>query len=240
MSVFGGGVRMGGHRRIERIRAPVGNGSRTTSFPTVENPISEGGIYLNGFTDGLDWNDMAVVAPGKCYGRQNLGTVGTARDGTAILKGTFSPDQFGELTVYIDSLAGTVNPELEIRLRSSMSAHVCDGYEVLGSCRNDGLAYFDIVRWNGAQNSYDYLYNSGFGGYAGLVDGDLLRAEISGFIITGKVNGIIIAQVDIRSVPGPVFTSGNTGFGHNSEDLTGATNSQYGLSTYSGGNLTCR
>jgi hypothetical protein len=45
MSVFSG-VRMGGHRRIERIRAPLGAGSRTTSFPLIENPLSEGGILV--------------------------------------------------------------------------------------------------------------------------------------------------------------------------------------------------
>jgi hypothetical protein len=237
MSVFGGGARMGGHRRIERIRAPLGNGSRTTSFPTVENPLSEGGIWSNGKTDGLDWNDMQVANPGRCYGRQNLDNVGTTKDGHAILKGTFSPDQFGELTTYLDSLTGTVSPEVEIRLRSAVSAHSSTGYEVAGSLRNDGTAYFIIVRWNGAQGSYDYLYNSGAGGFAGLVDGDVLRGEISGNIITAKVNGIVIATADITSIGGTVFTSGNPGMGHNSEDLTGASNPQYGLTTFSGGNL---
>jgi hypothetical protein len=239
MSVFGGGARMGGHRRIERIRAPLGNGSRTTSFPTVENPISEGGIWLNGAADGLDWNNMQVAVAGKCYGRQNLDapTAGTTRDGTAILKGTFTANQFAEATVYVDSLTGTAFPEVELRLRSTIGAHVNSGYEIGYSANSDGSAYLIIVRWNGAQASYDYLYNSGAGGFPGVVTGDVIRAEISGNTLTAKLNGSTLATVDITSIGGTVFTSGNPGIGHNSEDATGASNSQYGFTTFSGDSL---
>ena len=33
----------------------------TTSFPRAENPISEGGNWVNGKTDGLVWADVATT-----------------------------------------------------------------------------------------------------------------------------------------------------------------------------------
>src|SRR5438046_7973905 len=32
--------------------------SYTTNFPLTENPISEGGNWINGLTNGIDWSDV--------------------------------------------------------------------------------------------------------------------------------------------------------------------------------------
>ena len=42
--------------------APAGtHGPYTTNFSGAENPISEGGRWLNGQTDGLDWTDVRTT-----------------------------------------------------------------------------------------------------------------------------------------------------------------------------------
>src|SRR5215469_206467 len=41
--------------------------SYRTRFPVDENPISEGGIWLNGRKDGIDWADV-VSRNGEVYG----------------------------------------------------------------------------------------------------------------------------------------------------------------------------
>ncbi len=41
--------------------------SYRTCFPADENPISEGGIWLNGRRDGIDWADV-LTSHGEVYG----------------------------------------------------------------------------------------------------------------------------------------------------------------------------
>ena len=50
----------------DRPRGPSVRSYRT-SFPATENPISEGGIWLNGRTDGIDWADV-ITRNGEVYG----------------------------------------------------------------------------------------------------------------------------------------------------------------------------
>src|SRR5260221_3225667 len=45
------------------------HGPYTTTFSRAENPISEGGKWLNGQTDGLDWNDVRST-PGFAFGTE--------------------------------------------------------------------------------------------------------------------------------------------------------------------------
>src|ERR1700730_104316 len=50
--------------------APAGtHGPYTTAFSRAENPISEGGKWLNGRTDGLDWTDVRTT-PGFAFGTE--------------------------------------------------------------------------------------------------------------------------------------------------------------------------
>ena len=50
----------------DRPRGPSVRSYRT-SFPATENPISEGGMWLNGRTDGIDWVDV-IASNGEVYG----------------------------------------------------------------------------------------------------------------------------------------------------------------------------
>src|SRR5262245_29798940 len=94
----------------------------TTNFPLTENPISEGGDWINGLTNGIDWADVATT-PGKASGTQTGTGLGYA-DSTALLTGTWGADQTAQATVYITSEDRTHDTEeVELRLRSSLSPH---------------------------------------------------------------------------------------------------------------------
>src|SRR5436309_4657318 len=72
--------------------APAGtHGPYTTNFSRAENPISEGGRWLNGQTDGLDWTDVRTT-PGFAFGTEIGGNRPAPQrydDSTALLKGTW-------------------------------------------------------------------------------------------------------------------------------------------------------
>src|SRR5215469_13635132 len=54
-----------GRTRLKlRAPFPIPNGQHagyTTNFPIAEDPISEGGKWINGKTIGLDWSDVATI-----------------------------------------------------------------------------------------------------------------------------------------------------------------------------------
>lgn len=183
----------------------------TTNFPFTENPISESGSWLNGAGDGLDWGNIATKQ-GVAYGLQD----GAAHfaDGTAILKGSWRPDQTVEATVHIAETNVGDYPEVELRLRSSLSVRECTGYEVLWgvAARNP---YFAIVRWNGKLGDFTYLFDSdsagyGSGGRYAIRHGDVVRATVVGSMIKAYINGDLAAQVSDTT-----YTSGNPGMGFN-------------------------
>ncbi len=162
--------------------APAHPANHATHFTLTENPISERGRWINGKTDALDWGDISTT-PGRAVGH-----AGPARyaDATALLKGTWGPDQSAEATVYAGKVFGY--PEVELRLRSSLSPHVANGYEITNSVSNDASAYLIIVRWNGPLANFTYLANL-HGQKYGVKTGDVVRATIVGNVITAYKNG---------------------------------------------------
>src|SRR5437016_1260851 len=87
-------------RRTTMPNAPASTGKHrtyTTHFRRAENPISEGGHWINGRTLGLDWADVHT-RPGLAFGTE-AGTI-KYDDATALLKGTWGPNQTAEATVY--------------------------------------------------------------------------------------------------------------------------------------------
>ena len=71
----------------------------TTNFPLIENPISEGGHWINGLTNGIDWADVATT-PGRAFGTQT-GIGPNFADSTALLTGSWGPTQTVQAVVYI-------------------------------------------------------------------------------------------------------------------------------------------
>lgn len=210
---------------VEPPYATAATRTYSTRFPRAENPIAEDGNWINGAAVGLDWGDVAT-RPGLAYGLQN-GRVRYA-DGTAILSGSWGPEQTVEATVHVGAAAVGDNPEVELRLRSSLSAHLCTGYEVQWGVAGDN-PYFTIVRWNGPLGSFQRLYR-GDGSRFAVGDGDVIMATMFGNTIRAYVGGQLIAEV-----ADDTYASGNPGLGFNyycREECLGP-HDGYGLTAFS-------
>ena len=184
----------------------------TTSFSGTENPISEGGNWINGKTTGLDWADVELT-PGLAFGTET--GFGGFDDSTAELTGFWGPDQMAQATVY--TLYPTFVGEVELRLRTSISADSITGYEI-----NFSSGYSQIVRWNGAFGDFTILAsNTG----VSVTKGDIVEATIVGSTITEDINGVQVNQVTDST-----FETGSPGIGFYNGG--GGTDSEYGFTTY--------
>ena len=163
--------------------------SYSTNFPATENPISEGGRWINGQAVGLDWKDVRTTA-GLAYGADATGNP-NFNDPTAVLAGTWGPNQTLQATVHSVNQRSNATEEVELRLRSTITAHRNSGYEVNFRCTHDGSQYVQIVRWNGPLGSFTYV-NSAVG--PGIRDGDVVKATMIGSTITAYINGAQVVQ----------------------------------------------
>jgi hypothetical protein len=176
----------------------------TTAFPGTESSISENGSWQNGKSTGLDWAD----------------------DSTALLEGTWGPDQAATATVYSrNQKGGSVYEEVEIRLRSSLSPRKCTGYEILFRCLKGSDSYVQIVRWNGPLGSFTYLADQK-GSKCGISNGDTVKATIIGNVITAYINNVPVAQATDDT-----YASGNPGMGFFLQGAS-AVNRDYGFSSF--------
>jgi len=204
--------------------APAGKHWKySTRFPAAENPISENGNWECGKTAGVDWADVATIG-GHAYGLES-GVTGYD-DSTALLTGTWGPNQTAEATVFASHPTDKLWEEVELRLRSALSPHVATGYECLFSCRNSAAAYEDIVRWDGPLAKFTYLSHK-VGAQYGVADGDVVKATIVGNLITVYKNGVVMAQVTDGT-----FAAGSPGVGFFLSGGKG-TNRDYGFTTFS-------
>jgi hypothetical protein len=194
-------------------------------FPLTENPISEGGNWINGQTDGLDWHDMSTT-PGLAIGHQSGSSY---TDGTALLTGTWGPTQSAEAVVHAVHPQDDCYQEVELRLRSALTAHSCTGYEISFKATKTSGAYLIIVRWNGAVGDFTELVNVS-GAQYGVTEGDVVKATIAGNVITAYLNG-----VEMGSATDDTYAAGSPGMGMNLEtsDATCVgTNGNYGFTRY--------
>jgi hypothetical protein len=215
---------------ISATTSTTSSSGYTTSFNQSENPISESGRWINGGTNGLDWTNVSTT-PGLAIGHQ---TGASYTDATALLTGAWAPDQSATATVYTVNQNDACYQEVELRLRSAISAHSSTGYEIGFKMSQTAAAYLIIVRWNGPLGSFDYLYNA-TGSQFAINNGDVVKAEIVGNVIKAYVNGVQKAQVDITSIGGTAYGSGNPGMGFNLENSPSGcsgTNGNYGFTNY--------
>jgi len=197
-------------------------GTYTTTFPLNETPIFENGVWLNGKTDGLDWADVRTSG-GLAFGTES-GSDGFD-DSTAILTGTWGPDQTVQATVHSVNQNESVFEEVELRLRSRLSAHVNSGYEVNFRCSTGPGRYVQIVRWNGPLGDFSFVDSTAG---PGINDGDVVKASIIGNVISVYINDVLILQRTDST-----FTSGNPGLGFYQEDGTASINQDYGFTRFS-------
>ena len=161
----------------------------STDFGSYEDPISEGGIWLNGQLDGADWNNCATLG-GMVQGRQDGGGGPSYNDSTALVTGAWGNDQTVSVTLFRGSVVEGDYPEVEIRLRSSLSSHFCTGYECFWSLRSTSDRYISIARWDGLFGDFTPLAN--VNGSTMPEDGDVLSATIVGSNIVMAINGNVV------------------------------------------------
>jgi hypothetical protein len=207
---------------VSLLPALAAAGSYSTDFNATENPVSENNMWTNGKTDGLAWNDVKTVSGIAC-GAHILDGPRYA-DCIAHLNTSFAADQWAQGTVY--RVPGYSNPsdghEIELLLRFKITANTARGYEVLWA-QNGHLA---IVRWNGPLGNYTSLKEGPNIGLA--VEGDVLRMEIKGSVITVFKNGTLVA-----TTTNSTWTDGQPGVGY--WPLPGSTLESYGWKDFEAG-----
>src|SRR5258708_667430 len=212
-----------------------------TCFPADENPISEGGIWLNGRRDGIDWADV-LTSHGEVYGAVTRMAVAERRveqgnldpaaasgaapegdydDPTAVLAGPWGRNQHANAEVFSRNPTDKYFQEVEIRLRSTIAPHRCTGYEVFFRCLKTEDGYAEIVRWNGKIGDFTSLAKFS-GAQSGAQAGDVVAASIGGNLIKGYING-----VEMISATDHVFGQGCPGVGFNF--FVGNTNVDHGF-----------
>lgn len=203
--------------------APAGgHASYATNFPLAELPVSERGRWDGGRAVGLDWADIETI-PGFAFGLES-GTSGYD-DSTALLTGAWAPNQEAQATVHSVNPNGKISEEVELRLRSSLSAHSATGYEINFRCLKTKDAYTEIVRWNGPLGSFSYLSHKD-GAQFGVAEGDVVRATIIGNVITAYINGVQVAQAADST-----FATGRPGMGFYIQGAQGG-NRDYGFTAF--------
>ena len=210
---------------VSHGRTPVR--SYRTDFDLTEDPISEGGLWRNGLTDGIDWADVVSengvanggkVKMGVAERRAEQGNLeageaaapeGDYDDPTAVLTGAWGPTQYGRGVVFSRNPTEDYFQEVEIRLRTTIEPHRITGYEVFWRCLKSETAYAEIVRWNGEIGSFTSLARAQ-GPEFGVKDGDVVEATIEGSQIRSYINAR-----EVLSATDDVYRNGSPGIGFN-------------------------
>jgi hypothetical protein len=191
--------------------------SHRTRFEVDEDPISEGGSWINGLTDGIDWADV-VADNGVGHGGKVRMTIAERRaeqgdavdapigdydDPTAVLAGPWGRNQHARATVFSRNQTESYYQEVELRLRTTITPNSCTGYEVFWRCLKTENAYAEIVRWDGTIGSWKSLAR-GVGPQYGVRNGDVVEATIIGNEIRSYING-----VEVLSATDDVYADGS-------------------------------
>jgi len=172
----------------------------STLFPASEKPLSEGGCWINGKTVGLDWADV-VTSPGMAFGK-DLPT--QYADPTAVLTGTWGPDQEAEARIRVERRLSGCCREVELRLRTTIAPHSTTGYEIMCSVASTH-PYLNIARWNGPLNDFTPIGKAKIG----CADGDVLKATVLGDTITVYRNSFKVLETKDSQFP----SGGSPGIG---------------------------
>ena len=199
-----------------------GSNSYSTTFPNSEDPLSEGGHWINGGVTGLLWHDCQST-PGFAFGTEP-GTV-KYDDSTCVLSGTWGSNQSAQVTIEVGTPAAQFS-EAEVRLNTTITANSITGYEVNCSVVS-GNPYVQIVRWDGGVGNFSQLNSSA----VGCVTGDVLKATNVNGVITAYKNGVAVTTATDST-----YTGGSPGMGFYIQTLTGtasAANAGFGATAFS-------
>ena len=189
--------------------AASGGARYTTDFALTENPINESGRWTNGGSVGLDWLNIQTSG-GRAYASATVSDAeGVVNDPIAVLTGTWSPNQEASATVYntpdYPAEGAGINHEMELHLRSTITAHSIYTYE----CTVSSTGPF-IVRWNGSRGNITYLTEVDLG-FVPLATGQVIRATVVGDVISIYQDGRLISRATDSSAQ--KLTSGAPGLG---------------------------
>jgi hypothetical protein len=188
------------------VTSDTPTGSYSTNFSTSETPISEGGRWLNGGRNGVDWTDVRTNGD-IAFATAFVESTGALKDAIAILDPAVTPlaaDQFAEAVVHRTAgYQGANGHEIELLLRFTLRNGVASGYEFLLNAGGGS----QIVRWNGPIGNFTVLSTSG-PGFNVPADGDVIRAEASGNVLRFYQNG----SLRLTASDG-TFASGQSGVG---------------------------
>lgn len=160
----------------------------STNFPLTENPISEGGVWINGGTVGLDWQNPRTTT-GFAYGSA---TSAGYNDCVACLTG-YPANHSAQVTIYQDpTYTAPDSHEVELLLRFKISANVARGYEI--TLGNAGTT-IQVFAWHGTIGDVFPEISGTGSGPGGLVTGDVVKAFAIGNVITVYKNGSLIYTV---------------------------------------------
>ena len=202
----------------------------STGFLLTENPISEGGNWVNG-TPGMQ-------TFGGHVGGTNVtpSCPPTCADSFAVLSGTWTADQAACGTVYIAAGANrtTGHYEIELHLHQITPAGNNTGYEFNYSLNTSG-PYMQIVRWDPG-GTFQVL--GGGASVPVLNTGDVFCASaISGLLKSWVLRaGAVIATAPASPITDTTYTAGAPGIGIFNAGVL-ADNANYGFSQFEAANL---
>lgn len=210
------------------LSLPAFGAQYATSFSGTENPISESSNWTNGAAVGLDWTNVRKT-PGMCFGTQS-GTANPATDDSiACLAGVWGSNQTVQATFHRAASDTAGHAEVELLTLWKISAHSAQGYECNFGTKPAGGNYTQVVRWNGALNSFTLLDSRSV---PDIADGDTLKVTctnsgVNTMKITSFINGTAIF-----SVTDSIYSNGTPGIGFYWDNPNGAM-SDFGFSSYS-------
>src|SRR6266403_2991251 len=158
--------------------------SYSTNFPLTENPTSENPMWINGGTVGIDWSNVQTVK-GHASGTQVNPDNYPYNDSTAIVSGSWGSDQSAQATVVAGNVWHNSVEEVELRLRTTITAHNITGYEFDFRVASPG-GYAPIVRWNGPLNNFTTIAQEN-SNYHGIKTGDVIMATAVGNVLSAYV-----------------------------------------------------
>jgi hypothetical protein len=197
--------------------------SYSTRFLNDEDPISEGGIWLNGRADGIDWANV-VTENGLAHGEALALAVAERRgeqgdeidvpegdynDPAAMLGGAWGRNQHAKAVVSSRNQTNERYHEVELLLRGTLTPHRATCYEVFFRCLKTDEGYAEIVRWEGPLGAWKSLCRK-TGLEFGVQEGDVIEATIIGNEIRGYING-----VEVTSATDDTHSCGGPGIGFN-------------------------
>lgn len=202
----------------------------TTGFSTTQNPLSENGIWLNGHTDGLVWQDFKALSGVACAGAASSTLNPPFDDAVAIVKSSAIALAANQYIQGVVRRAGGYSPgnthELGLFVRGACTANNIRGYEAyLNHTGNHS-----VVRWNGPINDFTVLGGENISAVTTPADGDVVRLEATGTTINFYQNGLLRTQVTDST-----WTNGQSGL--QSYMIAGGTPESYGYDSITTGNL---